>query len=163
MIIRIGKLQVRLYASILEKRVGVCSRLHDTPEKHMLLWDFDRSEIECITGSLRVMQLRYRLPSIYIIQSSSKGSYHAYCFASRSFREVIHILSDTPEIDLTYLRLGMVRGYYTLRITPRKNEPKFEMVEILSSPLADETDRLSMTVDEYLTSNTGSHNVKKEG
>lgn len=161
MIVRISRLQLRMYISILEKRTGINSQQYDNSDKHTLLWDFDRVSLSKITKSLMLLQRKYKLPNIMIIQSSVKGSFHAYCFTARTFREVIHILSDTPEIDITYLRLGMVRGYFTLRITPRKNEPNFKVVRTLMSVYPNETNINSMTINEYLTNNKGGKNVKK--
>jgi len=146
--------------TLLEKRVGVCSQKFDRQNKHILLWDFDRASLDDITISLLRVQRQYKLPTVIIIQSSSKGSFHAYSFTARSFREVIHIIASVPEIDITYLRLGMVRGYFTLRITPRKHEPNFKIVRILSSKYPDEMILDDMTVNEYLTANKGVKNAK---
>ena len=157
--VNIGKLQFRFYVSMLEKRTGVCSQKYGSPFEHMVLWDFDRFELSEIIISLRHIQKKYKLPNIMIVQSSSKGSYHAYSFTARPLREVITVLSDTPEVDMTYLRLGMVRGYYTLRITPRKNDVSFRIVKMLWSKYPDEISPLDVTTNEYLTSNKGGHNV----
>ena len=158
--INIGKTQFRFYVSMLEKRVGVCSQKYDNPLEHIVLWDFDRFELLEIATSLKYIQTKYKLPNIMIVQSSSKGSYHAYSFTARTLREVIIILSDTPQIDMTYLRLGMVRGYYTLRITPRKKDSKFRIVKVLWSKYPDEISPLDVTTNKYLTSNKGGHNAK---
>lgn len=162
MIIRIKNFQFRFYFSRLEKRVGACSQMYGNPKLHALLWDFDRYTYNQIKKSLVKIQEKYKLPNIMIVQSSKKGSYHAYSFTARPFREIIHILSDTPEIDLTYLRLGMVRGYYTLRITPRKND-SISVVGILKSIYPDEMSFNGLTVNEYLTSNKGSKIKKHKG
>ena len=153
MIIRIGKLQLRAYATILEKRTGICSQKDTREDKHALLIDFDNSSISTIINSLSSLQEKYKLPAIYII-ASSKHSYHAYCFTARKFMEIVHILSDISEIDGSYFRLGIVRGYYTLRITSRKGD-KFKLVKTLLSPYFNEISPNSLTVSEYLTSNKG--------
>lgn len=147
------KFQLRIYLSRLEKREGACSQIFTDTDKHILLWDFDNTPINEIELSLRAIMIEYRLPPIYIILSSPY-SYHAYCFTARSFREVIHILSATPQVDLYYLRLGMVRGYYTLRITPRKND-NFKLITILKSSICNEVDPMDITINEYLTINKG--------
>lgn len=155
--ITISNYQLRVYFSRLEKRTGVCSQKFGEADSHMLLWDFDNANLSDISNSLYKIQRRYKLPPIYIIQSSPEN-YHAYCFASRSFREVISILSSTPEIDENYLRLGVVRGYYTLRITPRANE-FFHTVKTLFSVNPQEMEYNDITTNEYLTSNKGGHNA----
>ena len=157
----VGNLNLRVYISRLEKRVGICSQQYDNRDKHCLLWDFDYLDINKIIHSLKVRQMLYDLPSIYVVQSSP-SSYHAYCLVARSFREVINILSATPEIDMTYLRMGIVRGYFTLRITPRKGEPKFKLVELLTSDIENEMSFDDLTINEYLTSNKGGkHNATR--
>lgn len=153
MIIRIHKLQLRFYANILEKRTGICSQHDSSDDKHALLMDFDNSSLSKIINDMYTIQLKYNLPTIYIIASSSY-SYHAYCFTGRPFMQIIHILSDIPEIDESYFRLGIVRGYFTLRITPRKND-KFKIVKILASCFPEEMKREELTINEYLTSNKG--------
>lgn len=145
--------QLRVYFSRLEKRQGVGSQVFNGGDKHILLWDFDNKKLSSVIGSLLTLQQHYKLPSIYII-STSINRYHAYSFTARSFREVIHILSDTPEIDVAYLRLGVARGYYTLRVSKRKGE-NFRLVKILTSVLPDEVNPLDVSISEYLTLNKG--------
>lgn len=145
--------QIRIYASHLEKRTGICSVVYQEKDKHILLWDFDDIELEIIVSSLRTIQNFYVLPTILIV-SSSANRHHAYCLTARTFREVIHILSATPEIDLDYLRMGMARGYYTLRISERKSDT-FKLVYTLSSSIPNEVNPLDITTHDYLTMNKG--------
>lgn len=147
--------QLRIYFSQLEKRIGVCSTIFQEKDKHILLWDFDDidTELDEIIITLKELQSFYKLPNIYIV-SSSVNRYHAYSFTCRSFREVIHILSDTPQIDIDYLRLGMARGYYTLRISERKGK-EFILQYTLLSLRPNEVNPLDVTVNEYLTKNKG--------
>lgn len=155
MIIKLGRLQFKLYATILEKRVGICSQQYGQPNRHMLLWDFDDvDDLASIETTLIDLRIRYKLPTIYIVQSSV-NKYHAYCFSARSFRETIHILTETPQIDMVYLRIGVARGYFTLRITPRKKDKPFRLVKTLASIYPAEMRVKAMTVNEYLTSNKG--------
>ena len=149
--------QLRVYFSRLEKREGIASKVYSKEDKHILLWDFDDSELSKIKKSLRFLQIWYKLSTIYII-SSSPGRYHAYCFTSRTFREVINIISATPEIDTKYLRLGMVRGYYTLRISPRNND-RLNLVDKLISNIKPEVNPLDVSISEYLTANKGGQNA----
>lgn len=154
--IQIAKYQLRIYLSKLEKRAGICSQSYNKPDKHCLLWDFDNAELEDIKLTLIGIQFIYNLPEIRIIKSSA-NKYHAYCFCARSLRNVINILSATPQIDMEYLRLGIVRGYFTLRISER-NDSEFGLVDILKTGFIDEMSPLDVTVNEYLTSNRGQFN-----
>lgn len=98
--------------------------------QHILMWDFDDTPLEKITESLLKIQSDWDLSHIYIVQSSSEH-YHAYCLELFSLGQAMHILADTKYIDLMYLKLGVVRGYWTLRISPEKG--KFQLVETLIS------------------------------
>lgn len=155
MLINIGRLQIKFFVTILEKRIGACSNIYNSKDEHILMWDFDKAKLRNIIKSLQSVQNIYKLPNIYVVLSSPK-SYHAYSFTARKFREIISILSATPEIDMKYLSLGIIRGYYTLRITPRKND-SFKLIKILESSVDDEVNPLDITVNEYLTSNKGGH------
>lgn len=148
--------QLRVYFSKQEKREGVCSKIFDKKDEHILLWDFDNIDLFSITNSLEITQQFYNLPTIYVVRTSL-NRYHAYCFTARSFRRTVHILSSVPEIDVEYLRLGIVRGYFTLRISERKNET-FELAAILKSEFPDETNPLDVTTNEYWTNNRGQFN-----
>lgn len=148
--------QLRLYFSCLEKREGICSKVYQEDDKHILLWDFDDIRLSKLIKSLTAKQIQYKLPTIYIVASSSKR-YHAYCFASRTFREVVHIISGTPEIDIKYLRLGMLRGYYTLRISSRTTDD-FVLVKTLTSVISNEVNPLDISISEYMTRNKGVYN-----
>ena len=145
--------QLRVYFSSLEKREGACSKIFGQEDKHIVLWDFDDSDLTTIQASLKLIQLWYQLPAIYIV-SSSPNRFHAYCFTARSLREVITIISATPEIDTKYLRLGMVRGYYTLRISSREHD-KFVLIEKLASYIQDEINPLDISINDYMTTNKG--------
>lgn len=158
--IQISNYQLKIYLSKLEKRTGICSQSYKNSDKHCLLWDFDNAELEDIKLILTGIQFMYNLPEIRIVKSSA-NKYHAYCFCARSFREVINILSATPQIDMSYLRLGTARGYFTLRISER-DSTKFELVDILKSGFIDEISPLDITVNEYLTSNRGQNDGKEE-
>lgn len=159
MLVRIGNLQIRFYITLLENRVGVNSQLYNEPDKHILLWDFDNANIDEIKSSLVAMQLRYRLPEILIVESSPE-KYHAYCFASRPFMEVVHILSDTPNVCETFFRIGIIRGYYTLRISTRKGQGGFKLIDRLLSGYKNEVSPFDVTVSNYSTANKGG---KKDG
>lgn len=150
--------ELKIYINKQEKRVGICSDNIKNTDRHCLLWDFDNANLENIRACLKYMQKEYQLPNIYIAKSSSKN-YHAYSFVSLPFLRTIHILSGTPFIDETYLRLGIVRGYFTLRISPRHND-KLEYIECLTSDYPSEMNPLDLMTNEYLTSNKGEHNAK---
>ncbi len=153
--IKFGLWELRLYGSKLEKRIGICSVTDIDREKHALLFDFDETELSIIVNYLTALITKYNLPSIYVFESSP-NNYHAYSFCGRSFREVVHILTDVPNIDMKYVSMGIVRGYFTLRISPRGNDLfGFQLVAVLPSMKENEINPLDLTVNAYLTSNKG--------
>ena len=155
MIIKLNKYyELKIYVNRLEKRTGICSQKYNEPDKHILLWDFDDVDLQGIIVSLTQLQIKYNLPSI-LIAESSKGKYHAYCFVLRTLQQIINILSATHNIDMEYLRMGTARGYFTLRISTRKDNNKILPIRILFSKVPDETTLMDVTVNEYLTSNFG--------
>lgn len=149
--------ELKVYLNKLEKRVGICSNNIDIKkDEHCLLWDFDETSLENIHNCLKHIQQQFRLPDIYIVESSPHN-YHAYSFTARPFLRTIHILSGTPFIDSAYLRMGVVRGYFTLRISKRHNK-NIKFIECLESSFPNEMNPLDLTTNEYLTSNKGEHN-----
>lgn len=149
--------ELNIYFNRLYKRQGVCSQKFNEPARHITIWDFDEASYNDIVRSLKRVQRKYNMPTIYIV-TSSVNHYHAYSFTSRTLKDVIHILSDTEFICDTYLRLGMVRGYYTLRISPRKNECML-LVSRLISDKPDEMLPSEVTISEYITYNKGGQNA----
>ena len=96
---------------------GVNSKLPDG--KHFLMWDMDKIDLNTIIEDLQNTQNIYQLPNIYILESNPKGGMHAYCFKRLPFRKVCEILTYTKHTDWRYLRFGMIREEFTLRITEK--------------------------------------------
>jgi hypothetical protein len=99
--------------------LGVNSILPDG--SHFLMWDFDKVELKPIIKHLEELQSAREWSTIYILVSSVPGNYHAYCFHKVTWGELVHVLLDTPGIDKQYVKLGVMRGYMTLRFTDKKN------------------------------------------
>lgn len=92
--------------------------------KHILMWDFDEIDSLDVVGALSRVQKRYRLANITVLKSS-KRSYHAYCFQSHTWPDTLRILADTNKLDQAFFKIGVLRGYYTLRYSD-KVEGKLE-------------------------------------
>jgi hypothetical protein len=112
---------------------GINSNTDDTMQTHILLWDFDNQTLDNVTTSLSKIQDVWCLPEIHIIKSSGLNRFHAYCFAEFHKPMVLHILSETPFICDTFFKLGVMRGYWTLRITPKRQSEGFTPIRILPS------------------------------
>jgi len=125
-----------------QKVYGVNSDLDDG--SHFLMWDFDQCELSEVLDSLREVQRKFRLPNIYVIQTDRRGSYHAYCFAKKTWAEAVFILMSTRHCDQGFIKLAVLRGYITLRITPKRRKDGtwegFRRVAVLPSDVGEEVD-----------------------
>ena len=93
---------------------GLNSRLEDG--QHCLMWDFDGFGFDIVRDGLnRVMKL-YKLSSIYLFGSSPPDHYLALCLSRRPWIETVHIITSLPIIDKNWLRGGVARQYFTIRI-----------------------------------------------
>ena len=128
MIFRASLKNIRFICSIrkVSNVVGVTSKLKEVA-KHILMWDFDSTTLEAVKKALKVVQYRYHLPEIQILESNnSKGNYHEYCFSRQSWQQAIVIVASTLGIDWDFVRLALYRGNFTLRISDKlgSNQPK---------------------------------------
>jgi len=117
-----------------EKVTGVNSRLDD--KTHFLMWDFDNIPLPMVLASLKDVQEMFQLPPISILSTGKPDGYHAYCFQGCNFRFARTIIAATANVDLKYLALGLMRGYFTLRFTDvegRQFEPVGELPSKVSS------------------------------
>ena len=100
--------------------MGVNSRLDDG--RHILMWDFDKHSLESVVEALRVVQTRYFLSDIHILETNKEEhNYIAYCFTQTEWQRAIEIVSATYGIDWQFLRLSVYRGWFTLRVGAKKS------------------------------------------
>lgn len=130
--IHIGSFQVHFAIDYrpLKTMTGVNSLLNDGT--HFLMWDFDNVSEHDVYATLEDIQVKYTLPTIYVMYSGSPLHYHAYCFYAQSFADTLHILFDTEHCDEMYRKIGIMRGYFTLRISP-KGQAKFSKCPEITS------------------------------
>lgn len=115
--IDIGALRFTWSIAAVIKVVGVNSYLDDG--QHILMWDFDDIDIVKIKNALRVVQTRYFLSDIYILETREKKNYCAYCFTAVDWRRAVEILAATNHLDMKYLKWCLFRGRFTLRVGPK--------------------------------------------
>lgn len=121
--------------SQIEDIVGVNSKVGE--DEHILMWDFDRGNFNHIRDEMLAVQDALTLPSIYVVRTKKTGSYHCYCLRKTSFQEACVLLSNTIGIDMTYFRLGVTRGYWTLRISPKSGRD-ITLVDVLESDVPED-------------------------
>ena len=153
-ILNLGLFHMTLNIYRVYKRKGIHSMSYEDNKKHAIFWDFDDSgKIEEVCQDLLFVQEKYCLPAIYLVQSSI-GKFHAYCFTARTFKETIHIVSDSLLVDEWFLRLGCARGYWTLRINKR-TERELKPLIILYSYYPNEQSGEVLSISDFITSNGG--------
>lgn len=97
---------------------GVNSKLPDG--KHFLMWDFDNVEEKDVKSALGNVQIKFKLSRIFLLNTGVKNYWHAYCFKAKSYPDTLRILASTDFLDEVYFKIGVIRGYFTLRYTPKK-------------------------------------------
>jgi len=112
------------------KVVGVNSRLPDG--NHILMWDFDDTNRFAVSDELSRIQVIYKLPRIYILETKKHINYIAYCFKKCAWRDAIEIIAATHGVDKNFFKYGVYRERFTLRVTPKSGR-KPELVAILYS------------------------------
>lgn len=83
------------------------------------MWDFDNVEFTDVLLELGRVQMELSLPEIYIFTSSRKGNYHAYCLRRSTWAAMLFTLASTKGIDQQFFKLGIMRGYMTLRFSDK--------------------------------------------
>ncbi len=116
---------------------GVNSKLPDG--RHFLMWDFDAKEEKDVKEALLSIQKRFKLPRMYLLNTGLDGFYHAYCFKATSWPDTLKILASTECLDPVFFKIGCIRGYFTLRFTP-KGKRAFKQAIILPSPYNEDVD-----------------------
>lgn len=134
MILRIALREYKFICSFRKtsRVLGVISRLNGDNNEHILMWDFDNKFIEDVALSLKIIQMRYFLSDIMILESNKeKQNYHAYCFTRTDWQKAVAITASTPNIDWDFVRLAVYRGNFTLRISQKLGNPEPNLVRIL--------------------------------
>lgn len=119
---------------------GVNSTLADG--KHILMWDFDEVDYNTVEKELKDAQKRYNLSNIYIFQTSA-SHYCAYCFKRCTLLQAINIISSCPSVDVTFVKYGLYREKFTLRIGEKGKKPRPRLFNMLHSEVKED-----VTIDE---------------
>lgn len=128
--IRIGRWRFTFTLARTTTVTGVNSKL-DSGE-HILMWDFDDKRLADVRNALELTQETYGLPAIYILETKKDKNYIAYCFKRLEWRKVVEIITYTPNVDWGFIKYGIFREHFTLRVTPKSGRrPK--LVWILRS------------------------------
>ena len=113
----IGRWRFTFSMAPITKVVGLNSTLIDG--NHMPMWDFDNVPIQKVREALREVQNRYNLPTIRIASSGRKDGWLALCLKRVDWKTEIAIIASTKYVDADYVKFGIYRGHFTIRITPK--------------------------------------------
>lgn len=116
-----GPLRVSLTVSWSQRTKGVNSKLSDG--SHILMWDFDGVDLSHVYRALWRAQQEYQLAQIHLLGTALDGYYHAYCWQRHSWMDAVNIIGRTAHCDQVFWKIGVVRGFFTLRILPKKHRP----------------------------------------
>ena len=120
----IGNRRLTFTFAKIAKVIGVNSELENG--RHILMWDFDEIPLDEVCQDLRKVQTRYLLSDIHVCRTKEPDNYIAYCFTKQDWRTAVEIVAQTPSVDWQFLRFGVYRGHFTLRVTP-KNEREIKL------------------------------------
>lgn len=125
--ITIGDIRVTFTIAHIGKVIGVNSWLNDG--NHILMWDFDDTSLDIVKQALKVVQSRYLLSDIYVLETKEKTNYNAYCFSSCCWRRAVEIVAQTEHVCWSYFKMSVIREHLTLRVTPKQGRtPKLVAV-----------------------------------
>lgn len=103
--------------------IGVNSTLPDG--NHILMWDFDDIPYPKVRNELQRVQGVYELPRIYILSSGKPRHHIAYCFKKVGWRTAVEIITFTHHVDWGFIKFGVYRGHFTLRVTPKSGRKPY--------------------------------------
>lgn len=125
---KIGDIRFTFTIAKTTKVIGVNSNLEDG--KHILMWDFDNVLLQDVEKALSSVQAGYALSEIYILRTKEPDNYIAYCFTACDWMKAVAIVAQTQFVDYQFLRFGVYRSHFTLRVTP-KNERTPKLTKVL--------------------------------
>lgn len=141
--ITIGDLRLTFTCARIVKVGGFNSLLTDG--NHILMWDFDDKSLSIVETYLKIVQDYYELPKIYILETRKDSSYIAYCFKRLRWRKAVVIVASTGGVDWNFLKYGVYRDKFTLRVTD-KGHGLPDCVSVLESDVPEDA-----TIDDLAT------------
>lgn len=115
--ITLGHYKLAFTFARIAKVIGVNSELDDG--RHILMWDFDDVSLADVKRALSVVQARYMLSDILILESKKDTRFLAYCFTAMDLQRTAEIITQTEFVDWSFIRFGIFREKWTLRVTPK--------------------------------------------
>jgi hypothetical protein len=102
---------------------GFTSDVFSGKGEHIVLWDFDVGISDWrVFKALQFIKKRKELGRIYVFQSGKRESYRAICLDKLPLKEMVRAVSETPLVDIAFLKWTMIRRSSTIRYSPKYNE-----------------------------------------
>jgi hypothetical protein len=109
---------------------GITSKLEHN--RHIILWDLDKCDLDEAKDSLTYVQDKYNLSSIAIFSDRENG-FCAICYKVVDFITMLRILIDTQYIDNGFVSYTAKRNKATLRVSRKENRGQMKIKAILYS------------------------------
>lgn len=133
--LRFGKWRLTVTLAPIIDVIGVNSSLPDG--HHILMWDFDNVPLKKVKDALLVQQLMHVLPRIRILETQPSKNYIAYCLTRCTLNKAIEIISSTQFICFNFLKWGVFRKRFTLRIS-HKHGKRPRLVHVMESDIVED-------------------------
>jgi len=127
-LIKLGNVTFFFMISSTQTLEGVTSKVGE--DQHIILWDLEKCTLEQAKETLSDVQYKYHLSDIWIT-SDAEGSYRAWCFSRRFFKEYLKILLETEHLDWNFFWWTVRRGQATLRTSNKQGRPPQQVVAYL--------------------------------
>ena len=111
---------------------------------HFIMWDFDEQDVTEVASALRQVQKEFKLPTIYLVNTGKPKSWHGYCFKRVKYPLLLHILAATKGMDRMWFNIGVLRGFFTLRYTPRSGR-EFKPAYVLPGKVIEDVNPYELT------------------
>jgi len=107
--------------------------------KHFLMWDFDDVPQADVLVALGIIQHKYKLPRVWVLNTGRSECWHANCFKSMPWEECRSIVAATSLVDNKFVAIGILRGFFTLRYSPVEGR-EFKPAVVLPSKVPEDVD-----------------------
>ena len=128
--INFGNLTFFSMLSHYQKIEGINSKVSEF--SHILLWDFDSTNLKEIEKELIRIQDKFFLSDIFIFSDNMK-SFHAYCFTRVCFKDLLKILVETEYVDMDFIGYTIRNKKAVLRTSRKINRENIKLVKVLPS------------------------------
>lgn len=126
--VKLGRFTVFFMVSHTQTLEGVTSKVGE--DEHIVLWDLEGCSLAQAKETLSQVQFLHGLGDIFVV-SDCEGSYRAWCFSHKPWKEYLRILLETEFVDYNFFYWTVRRGSATLRTSSKAGRPPQRVVAFL--------------------------------